>query len=317
MSIPAISDQFAIDVNGLNALKLQARANSPESNKAVARQFEALFLQTVLKSMRDATPHDGIFDSDQSRMYESMLDQQLAQMLATKGSGTGLAAMIEKQLSRVNVDPQELGNLPLSPAPRPYSLPGAAPGIPLPQDSSASPVNTSSVVSPSSGSVPQAARGFVDRLWPHALEASRATSIPAQFIVAQAALETGWGKSEPRLADGRSSFNLFGIKAGKSWNGPTVAATTSEVVAGAVQKSVESFRVYASYAEAFRDYANLLGSSPRYANVVGSRDAASFAHGLQQAGYASDPMYAAKLIRIIGGSTLRNSLSQASQITQA
>lgn len=313
MSVPAISDQFAVDVNGLNALKRQARANSPESNKAVARQFEALFLQTVLKAMRDATPHDGIFDSEQSRMYESMLDQQLAQVLTTKGAGTGLAAMIEKQLSRANVDPQELGDLPLIPTARPYPLPAAPAGIPLPQASPALPVNPSSAIVPPTDSAAQASHDFVDRLWPHALEASRTTGIPAHFMVAQAALETGWGKSEPRFADGRSSFNLFGIKAGKSWNGPTVSVSTSEVVAGVAQKSIESFRVYASYAEAFRDYANLLTANPRYANVVGSRDAASFTRNLQQSGYASDPMYAAKLMRIIGGSTLRNSLSQTTQ----
>ena len=128
-------------------------------------------------------------------------------------------------------------------------------------------------------------------------------------MVAQAALETGWGKSEPRFADGRPSYNLFGIKAGKSWNGAVVEATTTEYVDGAAQNQVERFRAYASYSEAFRDYANLLASNPRYANVIGSQDAARFARGLQQAGYATDPMYATKLERIIASNTLRQGLS--------
>ncbi len=306
MSVPDISSQLAIDVNGLNDLKRQARGNSPNSNKAVAQQFEALFLQTVLKSMRDATPRDGIFDSEQTRMYESMFDQQLAQVLSTKGGGTGLAAIIEKQLSRVNEDPQSLGDLPLTPPTRSIPLPGVPAGIPLPQSTIGNPGNSSYAPR----NVPLASRDFIDRIWPHAYEASRATGIPAHFMVAQAALETGWGKSEPRLPDGRPSYNLFGIKAGRNWNGPAVAANTNEVVDGVAQKQVAEFRVYGSYAEAFRDYANLLLSNPRYSSVIGSHDAASFARSLQQAGYATDPMYAVKLTRIIGGNSLRSSMMQ-------
>lgn len=304
--MPDISSQFSVDANGLAALKRQAKANTPEGNKATARQFEALFLQMVLKSMRDATPHESMFDSEQSRMYESLLDQQLAQVLANKGGGTGLAAMIEKQLSRANVDPQPLGNLPLIPPARAYPLPAGPLPMPLPSGPSPLPLPQGSLGNPqSAGNVPAPAQEFVDRIWPYAFEASAATGIPANFMVAQAALETGWGKSEPRLADGRQSYNLFGIKAGKGWSGATTEATTTEYVDGVAQKQVERFRAYGSYAEAFRDYAHLLASNPRYAGVVGSQDAAAFARGLQQAGYASDPMYAAKLTRIIGGSTLR------------
>ena len=305
MSTVDISNQFSLDVNGLTALKRQVRDNSPEALKAAAQQFEALFLQIVLKSMREAMPHEGIFDSDQSRMYESLLDQQLAQVLSAKGGGTGLAAMIEKQLAQVANDPQALGDLPFTPPLKSYSLPQTVPR-PLPQNESGiGSVNNSPAIDAS----PPATREFVRSVWPHAYEASRTTGIPAHFMVAQAALETGWGKSEPRFADGRSSYNLFGIKAGKSWNGAVVEATTIEYVDGTAQRQVERFRAYASYGEAFRDYANLLASNPRYANVIGSQDAASFARSLQQAGYATDPMYAAKLERIITGSTLRQGLS--------
>ncbi len=318
MPIPDISSQYSADLSGLGglaALKRQAAGNTPEGNRATARQFEALFLQMVLKSMRDATPHDGMFDNEQTRMYESLLDQQLTQVLANKGGGTGLAAMIEKQLSRGNPDPKFFDGLPLIPPTRgSYPLPGAPAALPLSGTPGPLPLPLrpplflpqSSLRNPQTeNNASSASQEFVNRIWPHAFEASSATGIPALFMVAQAALETGWGKSELRLADGRQSYNLFGIKAGKGWSGATTEAATTEYVDGVAQKQVERFRAYGSYAEAFRDYANLLATNPRYASVLGSADAASFARGLQQAGYASDPMYAAKLTRIIAGSTLR------------
>ena len=304
MAIPDIN--FALDVRGLADLKRQVHENSPQGIKQAAQQFEALFLQIVLKSMREATPHESMFDSDQSRMYESLLDQQLAQVLSAKGKGTGLAAIIEKQLARAGAEPQALGDLPLLPAARPFALPATPAPMPLPQGAGGAGAVENL---PNLDGAPPAARDFVNRVWPHAYEASRATGIPAHFMVAQAALETGWGKSEPRFSDGRPSYNLFGIKAGKSWNGPVVEAVTNEYVDGSTQKQVERFRAYGSYADAFRDYASLLTSNPRYASVVGSQDPSVFARGLQEAGYATDPMYAAKLERIIGGNALRLSLN--------
>ena len=130
-----------------------------------------------------------------------------------------------------------------------------------------------------------------------------------QVLVAQAALETGWGKSEPRRADGSPSFNIFGIKAGAGWRGAAVEATTTEVVGGVAQTRVERFRAYASYEEAFKDYAGLLANNPRYAAVLNTQEPARFARGLQAAGFATDPLYAAKLESIIGGATLRQALA--------
>ena len=287
------------DVNRLSALKRQVKDNDPAALKEAARQFEALFLQMVLKSMREAMPKDGLFDSDQSRMYESLLDQQWAQALATKGGGTGLAAMLEKQLQQpAAVEPRSFpGGLPLSPAPRAFPV-NPAP-LPLPPG-------------PSAGSEPagvSVASDFVDRIAPHAELAARAIGIPARFLVAHAALESGWGRAEPRRADGSRSYNLFGIKAGRSWAGPVAEAETTEYVGGVAQRQVERFRAYASYAEAFSDYATLIGSNPRYAGVVGSQSGTTFARGLQRAGYATDPDYAAKLERIIAGPALASRLT--------
>ncbi len=261
------------DTSGLAAIRRQAAAGEPAALRAAAQQFEALFLQMVLKSMREATPRAGLFDSDQSRLYESLLDQQMSQVLAAKG-GMGLAKLIETQLS------QHAGED--VPAPLPPATAGRTSPVP------AMPAGEGT------------ARDFVGRIWPHAVEAARSLGLRPEFLVGQAALESGWGRAEPRHADGRPSHNLFGIKAGAGWTGDTVEAATLEYANGAPQRRIERFRAYGSYAEAFRDYASLL-ASPRYAAVLGAADPLSFAQGLQRAGYATDPAYAQKLARIIGG----------------
>lgn len=310
-----------LDVGSLGNLKRQARSGDPEANKAVAREFEAMFLQMVLKSMRDATPREGLFDSDQSRLYQSLLDQQLSQTLGSSTRGFGLAAMIETQLSRRNEAPLPAeGPLELAPKARAFplqpelkALPLRQPaesGFKLPQSTIPSPTPAPAVTAPA-GPVPAISavqRSFVDRMLPAALAAQGASGIPARYMVAQAALETGWGRSEPKAADGTTSFNIFGIKAGASWRGPTVESRTTEVIMGVAQTRVERFRAYGSHEEAFSDYAKLMMRSPRYAAVREARDPAGFARGLQLAGYATDPKYAAKLERIIGGAALRQTM---------
>lgn len=308
------------DVGSLATLKRQAKAGDAAANKQVAQQFEALFLQMVLKSMREATPREGLFDSEQTRMYESLLDQQLGQSLVGSRRGLGLAAIIEAQLARQNQEAQVLD--------APLPLHRETPSYPLSVDKTRSlPANTfppsiplqnrapglSGAVAPEPSVAAEAAsstqRAFVARLLPAALATERSTGILAQFVVAQAALETGWGKSEPRRADGSPSFNVFGIKAGRAWQGAVAEATTTEYVDGVAQKQVERFRAYASYEEAVNDYARLLATNPRYAAVLGAQEPGSFARALQAAGFATDPQYAAKLERIIGGTTLRQALA--------
>ncbi|MFN3883345.1 MAG: flagellar assembly peptidoglycan hydrolase FlgJ [Rhodocyclaceae bacterium] len=299
-AIPSVFDAQAstISKNGL-------RKDDPQALKAAAQQFEALFLQMVLKSMRAALPADGPFDSDQTRFYQELLDAQLAQVLAAKG-GTGLAALIERQLAPAAQGAGDDGGdgIPLAPSraipfggKRAFPLPAeesAAPALPL-EGAPVRPAATGSA----QGAVSPAPISFISAIWPHAVEASRTTGIPARFIVAHAALESGWGKAEPRFPDGRPSHNLFGIKAGSGWTGAVVEAVTTEYVDGLAERRVERFRAYGSYAEAFADYAQLLAGSPRYAGVLGSRDAVGFAQGLQRAGYATDPAYASKLLRVL------------------
>lgn len=317
---PKIQDtpsRAAFDVKSAQDLRSQFQKDPQQGLKLAAQQFETLFLQQVIKSMRDATPQDGLMNSDSSRFYTGLLDQQMAQNLATNGKGIGFAQLIEKQLGRnmSNAAGQAALNAPANAAalplagsdvhhlqytPVPSSLPTSAAYEAINAASARAVANTSE----GAGS----AKEFVNRVWPHAVEASRSTGIPPQFLVAQAALESGWGRSEIRGTDGAGSYNLFGVKAGKSWTGSTVDATTTEYVNGEAQQTVVRFRAYGSYEEAFRDYASMLRSNPRYGGVIGSQDGTEFAKGLQRAGYATDPTYADKLARIINGPTLRMAL---------
>lgn len=319
-------NRLAADIKSSQDVREKFQKDPKAGLQAAAQEFEAMFLQMVLKSMRDAMPQDGPFNSDQSRFYTSMLDQQLAQNLSS-GRGVGFARLIEEQLGRSLPAGQpaaaggeagqaaamppaiDAGNaLPLSaPNGRHLQPAGGSPAWPPAAVASPQAMVASPPASPGEPASPSA-RDFVNRVWPHAVEASRSTGIPPQFLVAHAALESGWGKSEIRHPDGSSTFNVFGIKAGRNQGGSTVAVPTTEYVDGRPQQVTEKFRAYASYADAFRDYAQLLRNNPRYGNVVGSQDGTEFAKRLQQAGYATDPAYADKLARIINGPTLRQAL---------
>lgn len=309
-------NRAAFDVRSAQDLRSEFAKSPQEGLKAAAQQFETMFLQMVMKSMRDTVPDDGLLNSDQSKFYTSLLDQQMAQNLATSGKGVGFAKLIEQQLGR-SLDAAQ-GETSSSGAAN-----NAAAALPLAASDgrhlqyqpvlgnlpvSASYQKADIASSPAASGVPASSREFVNRVWPHAVEASRSTGVPPQFLVAHSALESGWGRAEIRRADGSASFNLFGIKAGKEWNGQTVDATTTEYFDGQPRQVVERFRAYASYEEAFRDYASLLRNSSRYSTVIGSQDGTEFARRLQQAGYATDPMYADKLSRIINGPALRQAL---------
>ncbi len=251
---------LATDSQALDKLRYQARQAPDQALKTVAQQFEMVFLNMMLKSMREATPQDGMLDSEQTKMFTGMLDQQLAQEMSKRG--VGLADLMVRQLD---------------------------PHVPI-----AAPRGTAAA------QYGDDRQSFVDRMLPQAEHASRATGIPAQLILGQAALESGWGKHEIRHADGSPSHNLFGIKAGKDWHGKTLETTTTEYHDGVASRQVERFRAYDSYAEGFQDYARLLSDKPRYAGVQGQQDAMQFAQSMQRAGYATDPRYADKLAQVIG-----------------
>ncbi|MGN6314719.1 flagellar assembly peptidoglycan hydrolase FlgJ [Trinickia sp.] len=321
-----LTQRFALDVQGFDAMRAQAGNSPQQALKSTAKQFDAVFMQMMLKSMREATPQDGILDSNDSKQYQSMLDQQLAQQLSSKG--VGVANALITQLSRnagFDVGPGGIG--------APKTLPGngnaiggmlgGAGGAGGDAGNAAmlnalaraySNAQSNGALAAGKGYSAQSAltpplRGkgaspkvdaFVDKMAAPAQAASAATGIPARFIVGQAALESGWGKGEIKNADGSSSHNVFGIKATSDWKGKTVSAVTTEYENGKPRKVVQKFRAYDSYTDAMTDYANMLRDNPRYASVLStSHDAASFAHGMQKAGYATDPHYAKKLISIM------------------
>lgn len=290
-----LSGKLAIDANSLNDLRQLSKQNSPEALKATAKQFEALLMGMMLKSMRQASAQDGMFDNEQSRMYTSMLDQQLSQTLASKGMG--LADVLTRQLSNTVVAPQSLQGQAAKHAPAPVV--DMQPALKAYQNT----VDAVMGVKKSVSSLPAHVQAFRDRLMSHAEAASKASGIPAKFMLAQAALESGWGRKQIIGSDGTVSHNLFGIKAGGGWKGRVVEVPTTEYVNGVPQRQMQKFRAYDSYAESFQDYAKLMLNNPRYENVlVNATDVKGFAQGLQRAGYATDPNYADKLTRIINNS---------------
>jgi flagellar protein FlgJ len=330
----SIQGQFALDVQGLDRLKHSAARDPQKQLRSAAEQFEALFLHRMIKSMRDASPRSELTDSSQMRFYQSLFDQQMSQHMA--GRGLGLADQLVAQLSGKGVSPDAAraatGASPLDAIPRgePRRLPGVDPaagdpaagdpaaGVPAAgtsqgkagsamEDAGAS--DTVARTEPPrppllSAANPATPTDFVHQLSEPAREASRRTGMPAPLILAQAALETGWGRREIPTADGANSHNLFGIKAGADWKGPTTEVVTHEYINGRRTRLVDSFRVYDSYAEAFADHSRLIRDNPRYARVLDAADAKQAAQALQNGGYATDPAYADKLVTLmdqIGG----------------
>jgi flagellar protein FlgJ len=317
MRIPGggASESLAGDVRDAQELRGQFKSDPKAALHGAAQQFEALFLQMMLKSMRATTGQDSLVDSDASRFFTEMLDQQTAKNLSQTGT-VGLAQALEAQLARrLSPDGTASGEAPARSAGsvQVRGTHGLAGQIAALAQRSAALAGTAKLAGDDgtaggNAATAQTPRDFVNQIWPYAVEASRSTGIPPQFLVAHAALESGWGKRDIRNADGSPSYNLFGIKAGKSWSGKRTEVLTTEYQDGVPSQQKEAFRSYGSYAEAFQDYAQLLRSNPRYGAVIGSQDGTEFARSLQQAGYASDPKYAEKLAAIINGSTLSQAL---------
>jgi flagellar protein FlgJ len=303
------SQRVAIDPQSLEALKHSAQSSPQQAVKGAVKQFDAVFMQMMLKSMRDATPSNGLLDSNDGNTFTSMLDQQLSQQLSARG--VGMADKMLGQMMRLSGGAQAGASAATIPGGMP---PGGATGL----ASGGSASSTASVRAYQQSARLSArafdadqptlrgtggsahANAFIDKLGASAQAASQTTGIPARFILSQAALESGWGKREILNADGSSSHNVFGVKAGKSWTGKTVDATTTEYVNGQAHTVKAKFRAYDSYQDAMEDYTKVLTTNPRYQPVVeAAGDAAGFAHGLQRAGYATDPQYAKKLISIM------------------
>jgi peptidoglycan hydrolase FlgJ len=262
---------------GLENLRLKAQQDPKSAVREAAKQFETMFTQQLLKQMRDSTMNADMMDNEGTKMGTEMLDSQWASKIA--GQPGGLSDVIARQLERQMGITQGITAKPSTANPTPIDPLHPDAPISLPQ---------------------KAAANFIQAHTDAAAAAEKTSGIPATFMIAQAAHETGWGRKEIKNADGTTSYNLFGIKAGPSWKGATTDITTTEYIGGKAHKVTQTFRAYASYAESFSDYANTMKNSPRYAAVVAAgNDANGFAKGLQKAGYATDPSYATKLAKMI------------------
>lgn len=260
-----------VDANDFRQFAAMRRAdpNDPKTLREVSRQFESLFTKMMLESMRSASMGDPMFGSDQADMYQGMMDDQMAVHLSS-GRGIGLADMLFRQL-QAGVSGKA----------------GAGPDVTTPGKDVARRVT------------PEQRREFIDQLLPHATAAAHELGVDPRAIVAQAALETGWGTHLPADAQG-DSHNYFGIKATGGWKGPSVAADTTEFTAGAADTERAQFRAYGSVAENVADYVRVLRDNPRYAAALGTgSDVGAFANALQRGGYATDPEYASKLLSVV------------------
>ncbi|NII54193.1 flagellar assembly peptidoglycan hydrolase FlgJ [Luteibacter sp. SG786] len=316
------------DMSAFAGLRSAAQKDSKAALPVVAKQFESIFTQMMLKSMRDASSAlgDDIMGSQAGNAYRDMFDHQLSLTLS-QGRGIGIADMLIRQLGGSAASPTAASTDPFagvtgdastvasvsSPSDQQSGLMdslermigNAGRAVGEGADAVAGAVGKLSVSSPEE---------FVQKLAPHAIEAAKKLGVSVRALLAQAALETGWGKHMP--AQGHtSSFNMFGIKAGSSWDGKRVNVPTLEYEDGVAVRRKDSFRAYDSPSDSFKDYADMVSSSPRYASAVGrGDDVAGFAHALVKGGYATDPSYARKLTDIANGPIMKQALAALKQI---
>ena len=298
-STPISSAQDLVaDARSLSALKAGADKATPDTIRETAKQFESLFMRELLKSMREATMKSGMLDNAGSDLGTDLFDQQMS--VSMSGQPGGLSDLIAQQLSRqmgVEMPGSTVGmanSTNLQPDKAPDTLtPKSSVGKLTASDMALTPVAPKKAPTSTQAD-------FVSKHTDAANKIEKATGIPASFMLGQAGHETGWGKHQIKNKDGSNSFNLFGIKAGSSWTGKVAEITTTEYVNGVAQKKVAKFRAYDSFEDSFKDYARLISDSPRYAKArQQTQSVTAFATGLQKAGYATDPEYAAKLSRAI------------------
>jgi len=284
--------QSYTDLASLDPIRAAARRNDPEALRAVARQFEGLFLQMMLKSMRDASFGNPLFKSNGLSTYQDLYDKQLSVDLSAQGK-LGLADVLVQQMRG------QYGAL----LPDDKEKPPVVDKAYLFERRSPAPVREDTRNLPAPGSAEETEfktpEDFIQTLMPHARRAAADLGVDPKMLLAQAALETGWGSALIRHPDGSNSFNLFGIKADAHWQGPQVEVMTREFISGRPYQVNSAFRAYASYADSFKDYVQFLRSGTRYrAALKGAGDGEAYMQRLQASGYATDPHYADKVIAI-------------------
>jgi flagellar protein FlgJ len=296
---PAIKDNY-FDQNSLNAVKVMGHHNDPAALKEISKKFEAMFVQQMLKSMRDANAvfADGdMFSSDEVKFHQDMMDQQMVLNL-TSGEGIGIAKSMFQQMQKHYGKPAgtDTQTEPLKSLERNLKA--------LDQPSSKSPLENNAR-SGSKAPIAQTQEEFLAQVKPYAEKAAAELNVSTDVLLAQAALETGWGKHLIHDIQGKNTFNIFNIKA-TGWQGKSVSVNTLENKQGVTQQERSSFRQYEDYAQSFADYVDLIKNNPRYKNALAAgSDSKGYADALQKAGYASDPDYADKIKRLINSDSIR------------
>ncbi|KZY38498.1 hypothetical protein A3752_17970 [Oleiphilus sp. HI0081] len=303
------------NLNALQSLKHQSKTDRDGALDAAAKHFESIFVSMMIKSMRDANKvfsEGNLLQSNQSDFYQQMFDSQMAVSLST-GKGIGLAEVIKRQMSKgVGGEESDLSSYPLTSQDKSFSLKDYA-RQPFVSAEKIAKIETAmnqidqTIASLDSDKVAESSKldfsspdQFIASLYPYAKQAEQETGIDARLMLAQSALETGWGKREILNSDGSPSHNLFGIKAQTGWTGDSTNITTTEYRNGVAVKERADFRSYSGYQESFSDYARFLSTNARYEQALEKAgDPYDFAHELQDAGYATDPDYANKINRII------------------
>ncbi len=347
MNTSASASYTYTDFQGFSDLRRMARDEAPEAADAAARQFEALFIQMMLKSMREAMPVDEAAGGDQVKFYQEMFDQQIALEMA-QGEGIGLRESLLRELGAPGVDGPAVDGSGVGGFAMPQRQPlssmhGLDAGLrwrPEARAAVARAAELRSAIEPGAerargapatvgaGRAPGAAapgerwqpaspQAFVQELWPHAQRAAGRLGIAPEVLLAQSALETGWGRHVIAAGNGASSHNLFGIKADGRWDGPRVQVNTLEYVDGIPEQQRAAFRAYDDPAQSFADYVDFLHQNPRYREALAQApDAEGYLRGLQAAGYATDPAYADKILAILNGGTLGDTLSSIADDTR-
>lgn len=295
------------DLKGLDGLRKAALSGDEKALTEAAQQFEAIFVQMMLKSMRKAqdamADKDSPFNSQQVKFYRDMHDQQLSVDLSARGN-MGIADIIVQQLS-----PNKEGFMPASAIRDNANLAGMVRQASASQPSGkAEPA--SDVSGPSKLPVFSSPSDFVQKLLPAAQEIADSLGIDAKALIAQAAVETGWGKYVIHDGQGKNSHNLFGIKADKNWQGDSTSIATVEFKDGVATRQKAAFRSYDSFTDGLKDYLSFVNDNPRYKNAVNSAaDAQTYFGELQKAGYATDPQYADKIMSVLNSDTFKAAIS--------
>ncbi|MDX1489661.1 MAG: flagellar assembly peptidoglycan hydrolase FlgJ [Pseudohongiellaceae bacterium] len=348
MVSPVDNPSVYTDLAGLNDISKLGRENTPEGLRQVAKQFESMFLNIMLKEMRNSTKafsEGNYLQSNEMEFHQQNFDNQLSLHLS-EGAGIGLADVLyEQMMGQFGVSKEQAGQRniestlpPRSPIPAVKPLTSLEPMVthsahlsaPVSTDegylNSAMPIealrtalqarsqeqqrNSSAGVG---SAIPRAAekveinspKDFVEALYPAAQRVAESIGVDPKLLLAQSALETGWGKRMITRTDGGNSHNLFGIKADSRWSGERATVMTTEFENGVVRKEQANFRAYNSYEESFKDYVDFLKSNPRYQQALeNSHDPEAFAKHLQEAGYATDPVYARKISRVMNSNTM-------------